>query len=110
VYTSSAAIVVMALQQKKLARYFVRAGAFSPGTAVAPELLPRVGSHSLDKLQGQGIVLSTPEGNFYLDQGRLKSVSAAERAETRKMMLIVISIFAVGLTLFTGLAYLLAVA
>ena len=108
--TSSAALVVMELQRKKLARYFVRSGAFSPETAVAPELLPRVGPHPLDKLQGQGIVLSTPEGRLYLDQSRLESVSAGEKAETRKMMLLVISIFAVGMALFAGLAYLLAAA
>lgn len=108
--TSSAAIVVMELQRKKLARYFVRSGAFSPETAIAPELLPRTGPHPLDRLQGQGIVLSTPEGKLYLDQARLESVSAGENSVTRKMMLLVISIFAAGTALFAGLAYFLAAA
>ena len=106
--TSSAALVVMELQRKKLARYFVRSGAFSPETAVAPELLPRVGPHPLDKLQGQGIVLSTPEGKLYLDQARFERVSAGENSVTLNMMLLVISIFAVGTALFAGLAYFLA--
>lgn len=98
----------MELRRKKLARYFVRSGAFSPETAIAPELLPRVGLHPLDKLQGQGIVLSTSDGRLYLDQARLESVIAGENSVTRKMMLLVISVFAVGMALFAGLAYLLA--
>lgn len=106
--TSSAAIVIMELRRKKLARYFVRSGAISPETAIAAELLPRVGPQPLDKLQGQGIVLSTPKGRLYLDQARLESVSAGENSVTRKMMLLVISVFAVGMALFAGLAYLLA--
>lgn len=108
--TSSAVIVLMALRRKKLTRYFVRSGALSPATAVALESLPRTGFHPLDQLRGQGIVLSTPEGNLYLDQDRLESVSAAERTETRRMMLIVVSILAVGMALLTGLAYLFAAA
>lgn len=88
--SSAGVAAAVAAQRKKLIRHFVSIGAVSPESAVAPESLPHIPFHMLDRLKKDRVVGATVQGNLFLDQAREVELQAKRKAMALKILVVVL--------------------